>query len=165
MQGIDFQFISRTLPLLVLLALPKLNAAEIKPIKSYGGIIYIPRVFSLDGVKPKKESPLIVVQDAKGYERFLKRIPTKQISRTRPAPPNTDPLLKKPKIDFAKHTLAVVTRPSMTSAVIQSIKTNKKRVDVSVSFPRELPAAHPVNIGTYTAVLIPKTEGVFSLLK
>ena len=165
MQGIDFQFISRTLPLLVLLALPKINAAEIKPIKSYRGIIYIPRVFSLDGVKPKKESPLIVVQDAKDYERFLKRIPTKQISKTRPAPPNTDPLLKKPKIDFAKHTLVVVTRPSMTSAVIQSIKTNKKRVDVSVSFPRELPAAHPVNIGTYTAVLIPKIEGMISLLK
>ena len=165
MQGIDFQFISRTLPLLVLLVLPQLNAAEIKPIKSYGGIIYIPSLFSLDGVKPKKESPLIVVQDVKDYERFLKRIPAKQISRTRPAPINTDPLLKKPKVDFAKCTLLVVTRSSMTSPVIQSIKTNKKRVDVSVSFPRELPAAHPVNIGTYTAVLIPKTEGIFSLLK
>ena len=165
MQGIDFQFISRTLPLLVLLVLPQLNAAEIKPIKSYGGIIYIPRLFSLDGVKPKKESPLIVVQDAKDYERFLKRIPTRQISKTRPAPPNIDPLLKKPKVDFAKCTLLVVTRSSMTSPVIQSIKTNKKRVDVSVSFPRELPAAHPVNIGTYTAVLIPKIEGIISLIK
>ena len=160
MQGIDFQFISRTLPLLVLLALPKINAAEIKPIKSYRGIIYIPRLFSLDGVKPKKESPLIVMQDAKGYERFLKRIPTKQISRTRPAPLNTDPLLKKPKIDFTKLTLIAVSRPSMTKPVIRSVKINENKVNIDVSFPREFPAAHPVDIGTYTAVLIPKTEGM-----
>ena len=146
---------------LVLLVLPKLNAAEIKPTKTYGGIIYIMRSFALDGAKPKKENPLIVVQDTKGYEKFLKRIPTKQISRTRPAPPNTDPLLKKPKVDFSKHTLIAVTRPSMTSPVIGLIKTNSKRVDVGVNFPKELPAAHPINIGTYTAVLIPKTLGKF----
>ncbi len=164
MQGINLHFISRPLLLLVLLVSPKLNAAEIKPNKTYGGIIYMPRSFSLDGAKPKKEGPLIVVQDSKGYEKFLKRIPVKQISRTRPAPPNTDPLLKKPKIDFSKHTLIAVTRPSMTSPVIGSIKTNNKRVEVAVNFPRELPAAHPINIGTYTAVLIPKTLGKFLIL-
>lgn len=149
---------------LVLLVLPKLNAAEIKPTKTYGGIIYITRSFSLDGAKPKKENPLTVVQDTKGYEKFLKRIPVKQISRTRPAPPNTDPLLKKPKIDFSKHTLIAVTRPSMTSPVIGSIRREKTNVEVAVNFPQELPAAHPINIGTYTAVLIPKTLGKFLIL-
>jgi len=141
-----------------------LDAGEIKPTKTYGGIIYITRSFSLNGAKPKKESPLIVVQSSKDYEKFLKRIPTKQISRTRPAPPNTDPLLKKPKIDFSQHTLIAVTRPSMTSPVIGSIKTNNKGVEVAVKFPRERPAAHPINIGTYTAILIPKTVGKFSIL-
>ena len=165
MQGINLHFISRPLLLLVLLVPPQLNAAEIKPIKSYGGIIYIPRLFSLDGAKPKKEGPLIVVQDSKGYEKFLKRIPAKQISRTRPASINTDPLLKKPKVDFSKHTLIVVTRPFMTSPVIRSIQPKTKRVEVVVHFPRELPAAHPINIGTYTAILIPKTVGMFSLVK
>ena len=147
--------------LLFLSILSNLDAGEVKPTKTYGGIIYITRSFSLNGAKPKRESPLIVVQDLKGYGKFLKRIPTKQISRIRPAPPNKDPLLKKPKIDFSKHTLIAVTRPSMTSPVIGSIKTNNKRVEVDVNFPRELPAAHPINIGTYTAILIPKTVGKF----
>ena len=149
---------------LFLSVLPILDAGEIKPTKTYGGIIYMTRSFSLNGAKPKKESPMIVVQSSKDYEKFLKRIPVKQISRTRPAPPNTDPMLKKPKIDFSKHTLIAVTRPSMTSPVIGSIKTNEKRVEVDVNFPRELPAAHPINIGTYTAVLIPKTLGKFLIL-
>ena len=160
MQRVYIKSVSRLLVLLVLLGSQKLKAEEIKRVKSYGGIIYIPRVFSLDGVKPKKESPLIVVQDSEGYEKFLKRIPTKQISRTRPAPLNTDPLLKKPKIDFTKLTLIAVRRPSMTKPVIRSIKTNENKVNIDVSFPREFPAAHPVDIGTYTAVLIPKTEGM-----
>ena len=160
MQRVYIKSVSRLLVLLVLLGSQKLKAEEIKRVKSYGGIIYIPRVFSLGGAKPKKESPLIVVQDSEGYEKFLKRIPTKQISRTRPAPLNTDPLLKKPKIDFTKLTLIAVSRPSMTKPIIRSIKTNENKVNIDVSFPREFPAAHPVDIGTYTAVLIPKTEGI-----
>jgi hypothetical protein len=160
MHGINLHFILGPLLLLVLLVPPKLNATEIKSNKTYRGIIYMPRSFSLDGAKPKKEDPLIVVQDSQGYEKFLKQIP-----RTWPAPPNTDPLLKKPKIDFSKHTLIAVTRPSMTSPVIGSIKTNNQGVEVAVNFPRELPAAHPINIGTYTAILIPKTVGMFSLVK
>jgi len=143
------------------LGLPSLYSQEVKPIKTYKGIIYIPRSFSLDGAKPKKESPLIVVQNAKEYERFLKRIPIKQISRTRPAPPNTDPLVKKPEIDFKKHTLIAVSRSSMAKPIIRSVKVDGKNVAVDVSFPREFPAAHPVDIGTYTAVLVPKTEGMY----
>jgi len=142
------------------LGLPSLYSQEVKPIKTYKGIIYVSRSFSLDGAKPKKESPLIVVQDSKGYERFLKRIPIKQISRTRPAPPNTDPLLKKPIIDFAKHTLIAVSRSSMARPIIRSVKADGNKVNIDVSFPREFPAAHPVDIGTYTAVLVPKTEGI-----
>jgi hypothetical protein len=52
----------------------------------------------------------------------------------------------------------------MTSPVIGSIKTNNKGVEVAVKFPRERPAAHPINIGTYTAILIPKTVGKFLIL-
>jgi hypothetical protein len=147
------------------LGLPSLYSQEVKPIKTYKGIIYIPRSFSLDGAKPKKESPLIVVQNAKEYERFLKRIPIKQISRTRPAPPNTDPLVKKPEIDFKKHTLIAVSRSSMAKPIIRSVKVDGKKVTVDVSFPKEFPAAHPVDIGTYTAVLVPKTEGMMHLVR
>ncbi len=161
MQRVDIKFVSRLLVLLVLLGSQNLKAEEIKRVKSYGGIIYIPRAFSLDGVKPKKESPLIVVQDSEGYKKFLKRIPTKQISRTRPAPLNTDPLLKKPKIDFTKLTLIAVSRSSMARPIIRSVVAKENKVNVDVSFPREFPAAHPVNIGTYTAVLIPKTAGLY----
>lgn len=142
------------------LGLPSIYSQEVKPIKTYKGIIYIPRAFSLDGAKPRKESPLIVEQNDKEYERFLKRIPIRQISRTRPAPPNTDPLIKKPEIDFRKHTLIAVSRSSMAKPIIRSVKVDGKNVAVDVSFSAEFPAAHPVDIGTYTAVLVPKTEGM-----
>lgn len=161
MEG-EWKFTARLWLLLFVssLGFANLYSQDFKPIKTYKGIIYIPRAFSLDGAKTKKESPLIVVQNAKEYEQFIRRIPTKQISRTRPAPLNTDPLLKKPKIDFTKLTLIAVSRPSMTKPVIRSIKTNENKVNIDVSFPPEFPAAHPVDIGTYTAVLIPKTEGM-----
>ena len=142
------------------LGFANLYSQDFKPIKTYKGIIYIPRAFSLDGAKTKKESPLIVVQNAKEYEQFIRRIPTKQISRTRPAPPNTDPLLKKPEIDFKKHTLIAVSRSSMVRPIIRAVIAKENKVNIDVSFPREFPAAHPVDIGTYTAVLVPKTEGM-----
>ena len=44
--------------------------------------------------------------------------------------------------------------------LLENVKINENKVNIDVSFPREFPAAHPVDIGTYTAVLIPKTEGM-----
>ena len=133
------------------------GADEIQP-KDFGkGIITLP-LFA-PGKAPKvKPSPLTVVRDAKAYARFLDRIPRKQISPTRPAPPNPDPLLKKPKVDFAKHTLLAVSRPSMTRPVFWILTKEKNELIVSVKFPRNQIAARPIHIGTYSAVLIPKTE-------
>jgi len=142
---------------LLLSVLPLVAAAEEVVIqKTWRGIIFMPRPFP--GKAPKaKQSPLTVVRDEKGYGQFLKLIPQKQISRTRPAPPNTDPLLKKPPIDFTKHTLLYISRPSMTRPLFKKIIKGEKEIVAGVEFPRELPAAHPIQIGTYTAVLIPKT--------
>jgi hypothetical protein len=97
------------------------------------------------------------VHDTKSYTRFLSRIPSKQISRTRPAPPNKDPLLKKPVIDFTKNTLLTIDRSAMVRPVFKRIIEHEKEVVVSVEFPREFPAARPIDIGTYTAILIPNT--------
>ena len=143
---------------LLLFALPLVAAAEEVVIqKTWRGIIFLPRSFP--GKAPKaKPSPLKVVRDAKGYDEFLKLIPKKQISRTRPAPPNTDPLLKKPPIDFTKHTLLYISRPSMTRPLFKKIIKGEKEIVAGVEFPREFPAAHPIHIGTYTAVLIPKSD-------
>ena len=142
---------------LLLSVLPLVAAAEDVAIqKKWRGIIFMPHPFP--GKAPKtKSSPLTVVRNEKGYGQFLKLIPQKQISRTRPAPPNTDPLLKKPPIDFTKHTLLYIRRPSMTRPVFKKITKSKKEVVVSVEFPREFPAAHPIHIGTYSAVLIPRS--------
>ena len=66
-------------------------------------------------------------------------------------------MLKKPPIDFTKHTLLYISRPSMTRPVFKTITTGKKEIVAGVEYPREFPAARPIHIGTYTAVLIPKT--------
>ena len=144
---------------LALLAMRPLAAVadEIQPTEFGQGIITLP-LFP-PGKAPKvKPSALTVVRDTKAYARFLDRIPTKQISRTRPAPPNTDPLLKKPKVDFAKHTLLAVSRPSMTRPVFGKITKSKNEIAVTVKFPQDQIAARTIHIGTYSAVLIPKTD-------
>ena len=143
---------------LLLSVLPLVATAEEVVIqKTWRGIIFMPRSFP--GKAPKANpSPLKVVRDEKGYGQFLKLIPQKQISRTRPAPPNKDPLLKKPPIDFTKHTLLYISRPSMTRPVFKIITKGEKEILAGVEFPRELPAAHPIHIGTYTAVLIQKSD-------
>ncbi len=132
-------------------------ADEIQPTEFGRGIITLP-VFP-PGQAPKgKGSPLTVVRDAKAYGIVLDLIPKKQISRTRPAPPNTDPLLNRPPIDFAKHLMLVASRPSMTRPVFGKITKAKNEIVVTVKFPRDQIAARPIHIGTYSAVLIPKTD-------
>ena len=145
-----------TLPIFILL--PQPLAADVIPVKPFArGIIRLPQ-YPFSKTHKSKPSPLIVVRNAKEYAQFLDRIPKKQISKTRPAPLNTDPLLKRPRIDFQKHTLLVLTRPSMTRPKFTSVIGNSKSLDVSANFPRELPAARPIHIGTYTAVLIPQSS-------
>ena len=144
---------------LALLAMLPLAAVadEIQPTEFGQGIITLP-LFP-PGKAPKvKPSLLTVVRDAKACARFLDRIPKKQISRTRPAPPNPDPLLKRPPIDFTKHTLLAVSRPAMTRPVFTKITSAKREIMVTIEFPREEIAARPIHIGTYTAVLIPKIK-------
>lgn len=123
---------------------------------TWSGIIMIKR--NPFQPQPKVESPLLVVNDQKGYQELLTRIPDKQISRTRPAPENNDPLRKAPKIDFTKNTLLVAIRPSMTKPVFQAVENNDKMTTVTVAFPRNQPAARPVHIGVYSALLIPKAK-------
>ncbi|MDC0144892.1 hypothetical protein OAK45_10250, partial [Verrucomicrobia bacterium] len=118
------------------------GAGDIQP-KDFGkGIINLLQ-FAPGKVPEVKPSPLTVVRGAKAYARFLERIPKKQISRTRPAPPNSDPLLKRPPIDFTKHTLLAVSRPAMTRAVFTKITSAKLEILVTVEFPREEIAARP----------------------
>ena len=134
-----------------------LIAGELVIQKTWSGIIRLQQ--TPFGRKPQtKPSTLTVVGDAKSYTRFLSRIPSKQISRTRPAPPNKDPLLEKPAIDFTKNTLLTIDRSAMARPVFRQIIEHQKEVVVLVEFPREFPAARPINIGTYTAALIPKTK-------
>ncbi len=138
--------------------LPLVAAAEeIQPTKFGNGIITLP-IFPPGQVPKGKQSPLTVVRDAKAYAIVLDLIPRKQISRTRPAPPNDDPLLKRPKVDFAKHILLIASRPSMTRPVFREITKEKNEIVVTVNFPRDQIAARPIHIGTYSAVLIPKTD-------
>lgn len=138
-----------------------IGAASAEPARlesTWTGIITLP--LRLPAQKQAKAaSPLTVIRDAKAYEKFLKRIPKKQISRTRPAPPNMDPLLKQPRIDFAKNTLLMVERPSLTKPIFRKIERGPKETVVTVSFPRNQPLARPIHIGCYAALLVPKIDG------
>jgi len=135
------------------------SAAEPARLEStWTGIITLP--LRLPAQQQAKAALLLtVIRDARAYEKFLKRIPKKQISRTRPAPTNKDPLLQKPKIDFAKHTLLVVEHPSLTWPIFRKITRGLKETVVTISFPRNQPLARPIHIGCYAALLVPKIDG------
>ena len=137
-----------------------IGAAYAEPARlesTWTGIITLP--LRLPAKQPKAASPLTAIRDAQAYEKFLKRIPKKQIPRTRPVPPNEDPLLHKPKIDFAKHPLLVVERSSLTQPIFRKIERGPKETVVTISFPRNQPLARPIHIGCYAALLVPKING------
>lgn len=140
---------------MLLPALERQNPPALAP--TWSGIITLPIQFP--GKKKPVASPLTVIRDVTAYEKFLNRIPKKQISRTRPAPPNKDPLLKQPKVDFTKHSLLLVERPSLTSPIFRKLERAPKETVVTVTFPRNQPLARPIHIGCYAALLVPKIDG------
>lgn len=110
---------------------------------------------------PEKDTR--VIQNAKEFEAFVSRIPTKRVQKRQPAPPSTDPLLKDPQIDFATHTMLVVERPSMyIGPEIERVEARGEGAHVLYRLPplgETVYAAAVMDMGTYWAVVVPKVQG------
>ena len=111
-----------------------------------------------------------IIRTEAEYEAFLRKIPKRAISKTHPAPPSKDPLLKTPPIDFDKHMMLVAVRSNSmyVSPKLESVAVEKDALLVHILDP-DLGETRFLNqmqgIGTYLAVVVPKHEGPIQLLR
>ena len=105
-----------------------------------------------------------IIRTQADYEAFVAQIPLHQITKTNPAPPSKDPLLKRPPIDFAKHMVLIAIRPDnmYVSSHIESLVLDGQtlRVHVLDPDPGETRFLNQMRgIGTYRAVVVPQHTG------
>ena len=105
-----------------------------------------------------------IIRTQADYEAFVSQIPLRQITKTNPAPPSKDALLKRPPIDFAKHMVLIAIRPGnmYVCSHIESLVQDGQTLRVHVLDP-VLGETRFLNqlrgIGTYRAVVVPKHTG------
>jgi hypothetical protein len=106
----------------------------------------------------------LVIRDDAAYDAFLARLPEKRVQKRQPAPPNDDPMLARPAIDFATDMLVVVMRrDSLDSPGVARVSRDGGRVVVTHATPPPAPAAMPHGIGGYTAARVPRADGELAL--
>jgi hypothetical protein len=104
----------------------------------------------------------IIIRDEQELSAFVATIPKNKIQRKNPAPPSEDPLLNDKKIDFTKEMMVVALRFDNMYAVsnITSVIQGEAGIVVHVQTPpvgESEMYASVMGIGTYSAVLIPKS--------
>ncbi|GMU58115.1 MAG: hypothetical protein AMXMBFR33_72610 [Candidatus Xenobia bacterium] len=106
---------------------------------------------------------LLVIRDQKAFDAFVDRIPSEQITPTRPAPPSDDPLLKRPRIDFSRSTVVVAYSGSMLTRVsIEKLALGADGKSVTATVKREPVdevASVPLGVGRYHCVVIDRRDG------
>jgi len=150
--------------------LPTENKAKpgVPVVASYEGCI---RATGFDHNFRKVTGPTeMVIKTQADYEAFLRKIPKQTISKTNPAPPSKDPLLKKPPIDFGKHVMLVAIRANSMydTPKLEAVVADKDALLVHILDP-DLGETRFLNqmqgIGTYLAVVVPKHKGPIKFLR
>ena len=137
---------------------------EIQVITSYHGRV------ALDLTDQGSGRSEMIIRSQADYEGFLTMIPKRQITRTKPAPPSEDPLLKHPPIDFENSMMLVAIRSDSmyVTPEFKSITSDKNGLSVRITDP-ELGDTKALNqqegIGTYQAVIIPHREGLITFIR
>ena len=150
--------------------LPTENKAKpgVPVVASYEGRI---RATGFDRNLLKVTGPTeMIIKTQAQYEAFVGKIPKRTITKTNPAPPSKDPLLKKPPIDFGKHMMLVAVRansmyvtPQFESAVAGTDGLLVHILDPDLGETRFLNQMQ--GIGTYLAVVVPKHAGPIKFIR
>ena len=103
-----------------------------------------------------------IIQNAKEYDQLIAQLPKRRIQKRQPAPPNDDPLIKRPDIDFHQHTLIVIRSDNWTEQpkVIDIVAENHQHI-IRYIIPineHNYMMAQPSGVGRYLAILIAKTD-------
>jgi Tol biopolymer transport system component len=146
----------------------KKDETRIPKVASYEGRI---RATGFDFNFRKVTGPTeMIIKTQADYESFVAKIPKRTISKTNPAPPSKDPLLKKPPIDFGKHMMLVAVRADSMyiNPKLEFVVAEKNALIVRILDP-DLGDTRFANqmqgIGTYLAVVVPKRKGPIQFLR
>ena len=137
---------------------------EIQVITSYHGRVALDLTDQGSGLSE------VIIRSQADYEDVLTKLPKRQITRTKPAPPSEDPLLKQPPIDFENSMMLVAIRSDSmyVAPEFKSITSDKNGLSVRITDP-ELGDTKALNqqegIGTYQAVIIPHREGLITFIR
>lgn len=141
----------------------KVAGAALAIAKSYTGRVRL--AMKMPGAKAEASGGQ-VLRDQASYEAFIKRIPTKRVTKRRPAPPSDDPLLKRPAVDFGKQMVIVFDRDDMyVGPQIVRVVAKGSGAVVKVVLPdpgKSAMMARVMDVGTYHAVVVPKVSGEVS---
>ena len=103
-----------------------------------------------------------IIQNVQEYDRLIDQLPKRRIQKRQPAPPNDDPLLKRPHIDFHQHTLIVVRSDNWSEQPkVVEIMTEEQQQIIRYTIPNNEHnhmVAQPSYVGRYLAILIAKTD-------
>jgi hypothetical protein len=112
----------------------------------------------------------MVITNQTGFNAFIAWIPIREITKTNPAPPSQDPLLKKPKVYFGTNMVLVAIRHDTMyiSPKFESLTVNNDTLRVVV-LDRGLGdwagLAQCIGVGTYYAVIVPKHNGLIQFIR
>lgn len=116
-------------------------------------------------VKSMINQPRLEKIESKGdFAKFLKRIPRLKVQMKQPAPPNPDPILKQPNIDFSSRMVVVIYRNSifLKPKLVEFVQSHQGKLLVKARFPEPegviAPATSRNDIYHYQAALVEKID-------
>jgi hypothetical protein len=138
-------------------ALKNKQVEPVTPSRRYSG------QFIYEGQAIDTEPQDRVIRDQDGYDALVETLPKHRIQMKQPAPPNDDPLLQKPPIDFSREMLIVVFRHSMYYGpkIKRVLRGRDGALIVEILHERPegvMPMASRADVGTYEAVVVPRSD-------
>jgi hypothetical protein len=130
--------------------------------KKYSGL-YEPGALLSPSLKPVKDKPLqstLVIRNKKDWRAFKSKIPTLVFSKKKPAPKNTDPILRaRPRFKKSMVLVAIRGDTIFAKPKIKSVTLVDGVIVVQVIRDKAPIESRPSGSGCYAAVVIAKTSG------
>lgn len=104
-----------------------------------------------------------VIKDEESFLRFVARIPEKVMDFVPSPKPSSDPLLRRPKVDFDQNMILVIISHEPNCFIdldIEKVEVTSNRMHVHCVYAAPGPVVQKViNCGAYCAVAVPLFDG------
>jgi hypothetical protein len=109
-----------------------------------------------------------VIEDQQSFDALVEHIPKNKVQKKMPAPPNDDPILDEPEIDFDAEVVLLAVCPTYYCQLeFVGVRRDDDGYVVSVNLPGEGEKAEyharPANVGNYRAVVVRRFDDAVRL--